>query len=179
MVDQLHLVPVDQVAQMRPQFHHIDSRMEQERSARARETNAGTAPAQARAIHMMVKSKVDGEESSVDNMGERITAAQAEKWKNHKWVDEEDPEAWEFYDENMFIGEKTSSTVELKGAVPALASALVDLEYMDTISAPTDPAKLSRSKKTKKGEQKGKGKGGDAEGAMDVDESSGSEGEAD
>lgn len=157
--DQLHLVPVDQVVQMRPQFHHIDARMEQERSSRARDTAVGTTPAQARAIHMTVKSKVDGEDSSMDNMGERITLAQAEKWKTHKWVDENEEEAWEFYHENLFVGaeDKIADTASLKAAVPALNSALVNMEYMDTISAPNDFARLSRSKRKKKKSNKGKG----------------------
>lgn len=175
ILDQLHLTPVDQVVQMRPQFHHIDARTEQERTSRAREPTAGSA--QARAIHMTVKSKVDGEESTVDTMGERITAAQAEKWKTHKYVDEDEDEAWKFYNENLIIGaeEKIEDTEELKMNMPKLATALANMEYMDTISAPTDPAKLSRSKKVKKSkDKKGKGKEVvDENGVVVDDESSG------
>jgi hypothetical protein len=108
---------------------------------------------------MTVKSRVDGEDATTDNMGERITAAQQEKWKVHKWVDEEEEEAWQFYGDNLFVGaeEKIESTEELMKKYPALSSSLLNMEYMDTISAPNDFAKVSRNRaqKTKKG---GKGK---------------------
>lgn len=158
--DQLHLIPVDQVVQMRPQFHHIDARMEQERSIRARDSAVGAPAAQARAIHMTVKSRVDGEDSTMDNMGERITAAQAEKWKAHTFIDEEDNRAWLTYDENMFVGSEyaAESTDELKKHLPELSSSLMNMEYMDTISAPNDFARLSRTRAQKK-KKKGKGKG--------------------
>jgi len=179
--DQLHLVPVDQVVQMRPQFHHIDAKMEQERSSRARDAAIGAPAAQARAIHMTVKSRVDGEDTTTDNMGERITAAQAEKWKTHKWVDEEEEEAWAFYADNMFVGaeDKIEGTEELKKTFPVLSSSLLNMEYMDTISAPNDFARLSRTRAQKQKKKSGKGKenaGVDANGAEEED-SSGSEDE--
>jgi len=159
---------------MRPQFHHIDAKMEQERSTRARDAAIGAPAAQARAIHMTVKSRVDGEDSSTDNMGERITAAQQEKWKTHRWVDEEEGEAWNFYAENLFVGaeDKVESTEELKKTYPALSSSLLNMEYMDTISAPNDFARLSRTRaQEKKKARKGKENANGAE----IDVSSGSE----
>lgn len=162
---------------MRPQFHHIDARAEQERASRAREPGAPAQPAQARAIHMTVKSKIDGEDSSIDTMADRITAAQQEKWKLHKYVDEDEDFAWHFYNENLIVGaeEHFADTADLKASMPDLQSALADMEYMDTVSAPTDPAKVSRSKKVKKSKDaKGKGKEVlDENGKVVDDESSG------
>merc|ERR1719262_1567090 len=89
--NELHLTPVDNVVQMRPQFHHIDAQTEQDRAGRARDPAAGPrAPPDARAIHMTVKSNVDGEEDTTDTMAARITLAQSEAWKSHRYVDEED-----------------------------------------------------------------------------------------
>jgi DNA-directed RNA polymerase-3 subunit RPC5 len=146
---------------MRPQFHHIDAKMEQERSSRARDAAIGAPTAQARAIHMTVKSRVDGEDSTTDNMGERITAAQQEKWKVHRWVDEEEEEAWQFYGDNMFVGaeDRVDTTEELKEKYPVLESSLMNMEYMDTISAPNDFARLSRTRAQKKKGGKGKENG--------------------
>lgn len=110
---------------------------------------------------MTVKSKIDGEDSSIDTMADRITAAQQEKWKLHKYVDEDEDSAWQFYNDNLIIGaeEHIVDTADLRVNMPDLKSALADMEYMDTVSAPTDPAKVSRSKKVKKVKNaKGKGK---------------------
>ncbi|EPE25961.1 hypothetical protein GLAREA_01873 [Glarea lozoyensis ATCC 20868] len=165
--NQLHLTPVDRIAQMRPQFHHIDALSEHKRMNAVRETPAQTSAA--RAIHMSVKSGVDGEEDSNDTMARRIAATQAENWKHHRYVDEDTDEAWAIYQENFFVGGDVGvhleANDEMLQKLPKLATSLDDTEYLDTISAPGDEAKLSRSKENKKG--KGKGK----ETAMDDDSS--------
>ncbi|CZS89298.1 related to RPC37 Pol III transcription [Rhynchosporium agropyri] len=165
--NQLHLTPVDNIVQMRPQFHHIDAQSEQDRAGRARDPAAGArATPDARAIHMTVKSNVDGEEDTTDTMAARITAAQAEAWKKHRYVDEEHLESWDGY-QNLFVGSEKDGMIqeeELKNK-PMLRSSLNNAEYLDEISAPMDAAKLSRSQKVKK-VKKGKGK----EKAMDEPE---------
>lgn len=126
--------------------------------ARGRDSSMNGPAPQARAIHMTVKSTIDGEESTIDTMGERITMAQSEYWKTHNYVDEETDEAWSFYDENLFIGsaQGLEDSTELKDKLPSLLTSLDNTAYMDTISAPTNPAKLSRSKKVKRSGGKGK-----------------------
>ncbi len=158
--DQLHLTPVDNIVQMRPQFHHIDAHTEQERFGRVRDPAMATRVPEARAIHMTVKSNVDGEEESTDTMAERIAAAQSEAWKTQRYVDEDDVEAWTAYEKHLFVGASAGleNNEDLLANMPQLKSALDDAEYLDTISAPRDEAKLSRSKK-------GKGKENAAEGA--------------
>jgi DNA-directed RNA polymerase III subunit RPC5 len=123
---------------------------------------------EARAIHMTVKTNVDGEEETTDTMAERISAAQAEAWKTQRYVDEDDREAWEAYAQHMFVGANAGleDNEDLLAIMPQLKSALDDAEYLDTISAPRDAAKLSRSKKVRKDrDKKGKGKENAAEGA--------------
>jgi len=166
--DQLHLTPVDNIVQMRPQFHHIDAHSEQERFGRARDPAMAARVQEARAIHMTVKTNVDGEEETTDTMAERISAAQAEHWKTQQYIDEDDGEAWEAFHKHLFVGANTGleTNEELLAHMPPLKSALDDIEYLDTISAPRDAAKLSRSKKVRKNRDKnGKGKENAAEGA--------------
>lgn len=181
---QLHLTPVDHIVQMRPQFHHIDAAAEQERLARARDL--GTPRVQeARAIHMTVKSTIDGEDDSADTMAQRIAAVQAEPWRRHRYIDEESPEAWAAFEESMFVGAEIGrGTEELLAGVPRLVSGVTDLQYLDMISTPRDAAKLSRAKGERKGRGRKKGKGkdaaadGESEGESTLSESaSGSESE--
>lgn len=123
---------------------------------------------EARAIHMTVKTNVDGEEETTDTMAERISAAQAEVWKTQRYVDEDDREAWDAYENHLFVGANTGleDNEELLATLPHLKSALDDAEYLDTISAPRDAAKLSRSKKVRKNrDKKGKAKENATEGA--------------
>ncbi|KUJ16275.1 uncharacterized protein LY89DRAFT_782563 [Mollisia scopiformis] len=154
--DQLHLTPVDNIVQMRPQFHHIDAQSEQDRYGRPGQQGR---PAEARAVHMMVKSNIDGEEETTDTMAQRITAAQSEQWKSHKFIDEDEEIAWAAYHKSLFVGAEygVEDRSEVLAQLPKLLSALDDEEYLDFISAPRDAAKLSRSKKitrSKKGKEK-------------------------
>jgi DNA-directed RNA polymerase-3 subunit RPC5 len=153
---------VGRIAQMRPQFHHIDAMSEHKKINAVREAPATVSAA--RAIHMSVKSGIDGEEDSHDTIGKRIAATQEEHWKQHRYIDENTDEAWAIYQENFFVGGDVGdvgggaeANDELLEMLPRLATSLDDTEYLDTISAPGDEAKLSRSKETKKGKEKGKG----------------------
>jgi DNA-directed RNA polymerase-3 subunit RPC5 len=160
---------------MRPQFHHIDAESEQARAAASRAMGVPQrAPAEARAVHMTVKSNVDGEEDSTDTMGARITAVQTELWKTHKFIDEDATEAWDSFQENMFVASelRIEDNGELQDKMPKLKTALDNPEYMDTISAPSNPAKLSRSKIRKSKDEKGKGKEKEGEAAEESDTSS-------
>lgn len=108
---------------------------------------------------MTVKSNIDGEEESSDTMAQRITAAQSEQWKSHRFIDEDDHQAWLAYHKNLFVGAQSEAEdrSEVLAKLPKLLSALDDDEYLDFISAPRDAAKLSRSKKISRN-KKGKGK---------------------
>ncbi|KAH8808853.1 Sin-like protein conserved region-domain-containing protein [Xylogone sp. PMI_703] len=165
--DQLHLVPVDNIVQMRPQFHHLDAQAEQDRLSRPRDPNATNArPSEARAIHMTVKSTVDGEDDTMDNMATRISNTQAESWKRLRFIDENSAEAWEVFHEHLFIGQGNDKEAQEDSLskVPKLRSGFGDAQYMDAISAPLDAAKLSRSNAERELEdRKGKGIADDEE----------------
>jgi DNA-directed RNA polymerase-3 subunit RPC5 len=140
-LDQLHLTPVNEMAQMRPQFHHIDAHTEQERASRPRDPNFVRAPAEARTVHMTVKSTVESEDTE-ETIAERIKAAQDEPWKKMKYVDEDSEVAWEKFNEELFVedAEKAERLVSVYG----------DEEYLDRISAPRDQARLSRARVRRK-----------------------------
>jgi DNA-directed RNA polymerase-3 subunit RPC5 len=83
-----------------------------------------------------------------------------------RYVDEDDVEAWAAYEKHLFVGAAAGleKNEDLQANMPQLKSALDDAEYLDTISAPRDAAKLSRSKKVGK-KRNNKGKENAAEGA--------------
>jgi DNA-directed RNA polymerase-3 subunit RPC5 len=108
---------------------------------------------------MTVKSNIDGEEDTSDTMAQRITAAQTEEWKTHRFIDEDEAAAWDVYKESLFVGHESANQdrSESLAKLPKLQSLLDDADYLDEISAPRDAAKLSRSKKisqSKKGKEK-------------------------
>lgn len=182
--DQLHLTPADQIVQMRPQFHHIDAHTEIEHQLRARESAAGAARSlEARAVHLTVKSAIDGEEDTGENMTERITAVQQEPWTRHRYIDEDTPEAWDSFHENLFVSDEVVEKHNLPEPERRLTSGFGDDELLDTISATSDAAKLSRTKANRaekvrveksqkeKSQGKGKGKGKEKEVAANTAES--------
>ncbi|PQE13739.1 dna-directed RNA polymerase iii complex subunit rpc37 protein [Rutstroemia sp. NJR-2017a BVV2] len=148
--DKLHLTPVDHIVQLRPQFHHIDAHAEQERQGRPRDPGTVPRATEARAIHMTVKSNIDGEEDMMDNIGVRIAAAQQEPWQKHRYVDEDNQQAWDAFEDHLFVvaeKDENGNPQELSpDTVPKLISGLDDMAYIDTISAPNNASKLSRSK---------------------------------
>ena len=125
---------------------------------------------------MTVKSSVDGEEDSTDTMAERITAAQQEPWRNHRYIDEDSSEAWDAFHENLFVGAegRMEEDEELQAKVPKLVSGLDDGAYLDTISAPRDAARLSRSKRVKKDPNRKTAKSKEKEAAGDEESDSSS-----
>lgn len=160
--DQLHLTPADQIVQMRPQFHHIDAYAELEFQSRARESAAAPSRSlEARAVHLTVKSAIDGEEDTGENMTEKITAVQQEPWTRHRYIDEDSMDAWETFHENLFVSDEVVEKHVLSGQTVALTSGFEDDELLDTISATRDAAKLSRKKAVvaEKSKIKGKGQG--------------------
>lgn len=142
---------------MRPQFHHIDALSEQEHQLRARDPGAApTRALEARAIHMTVKSTVDGEEDTTDTMAERIMATQQEPWTHHSYIDEDSADAWETFHENLFVSNEVVENQELTEQTRNLSSAVEDTELLDTISVTTDAAKVSRRKTSKREKTKRK-----------------------
>jgi hypothetical protein len=88
---------------------------------------------------MTVKPTVDGEEETTDTMPERVRAVQEEPWRKLKYVDEDSVDAWELFNDSLFV--------ETKETLPQLVSSMTGAEYLDIISAPRAPAKLARLSK--------------------------------
>ena len=169
------MTPVDHIVQLRPQFHHIDAAAEQDRLNRARDAGAGRVT-EARALHMSVKSTIDGEENNTTTMADRIAAVQAEPWRRYDFIDSETPEAWKVFNENFFAGGAMGqNTEELLAKVPKLISGVNDQEYLDMIAPPRDKARMSKYKAKangKKDRDLNKGKGNEASVEEDDDGSS-------
>ncbi|OIW28686.1 DNA-directed RNA polymerase III complex subunit Rpc37, partial [Coniochaeta ligniaria NRRL 30616] len=103
----VHLTPVTSLAHLRPQLHHIDASAEQDRITRATAGAGGgasqkDAPA-ARAIHMTIKSMADGNEAAEETMADRLRGVQVEPWKKMDFADEESPDSWITYQENLLL----------------------------------------------------------------------------
>ncbi|KAI9821741.1 MAG: hypothetical protein M1827_002322 [Pycnora praestabilis] len=145
--NELHLSRVDSMVQLRPQFHHIDATVEQERSS-ARVQRDATNPArhtEARAVQMTVKSS-DGDDIDMGETSKTLRAAQEEKWTTLKYMDEDvsythylfscllltDEEksidSWDMYHEKLFLSDTENA--------PKLQANMTNREYLDAISAP-------------------------------------------
>jgi DNA-directed RNA polymerase-3 subunit RPC5 len=123
---------------------------------------------------MTVKSSIDGEEDSSDNMAERIMVAQQEPWQHHRYIDEDSVDAWATFHENLFVGNEYEDKQELVEKVPKLSSVFQDSELLDKVSVTRDAAKLSRDKR---GGTKGKGEAEDSDTSMTSDSPSDSDSE--
>ncbi|KAI9751823.1 MAG: hypothetical protein M1815_000902 [Lichina confinis] len=137
--DQLHMTPIDSLAQLRPQFHHLDALVEQERAAARPQRDPGAAGRvqEARAVQMTAKS-ADADDMDTAEVIKTLKAAQEENWKRLMYADEDTTEAWGAY-EKLF-------TANAKDA-PKLQSLVTCAEYLDSISACSAPAKTQPSKK--------------------------------
>ncbi|KAI9827201.1 MAG: hypothetical protein M1832_005338 [Thelocarpon impressellum] len=126
--NQLHLSRVDSIVQLRPQFHHVDAVVEQERSSAKgqRELANPPRPQEARAVQMAVKS-VDGEDFDMTQTMKTLKEIQEEKWRRMDYADENSNEAWEGYN-RLFV--------RAPDRVPDLQSAMSNAQYLDAISAP-------------------------------------------
>ncbi|KAL2267316.1 hypothetical protein VTJ83DRAFT_4593 [Remersonia thermophila] len=110
----LHLTPVSSVVHLRPVPHHIDAATEQDRLSRgasATGASGGAAGADkaggaaARAIHMTIKSAMDGDNDGVatETIVDRLRRVQTESWRRMEWVHDEAEMAWEAYNECLLL----------------------------------------------------------------------------
>jgi hypothetical protein len=92
---------------------------------------------------MTVKPTVDGEEEATDTMPERIRAVQEEPWRKFSYVDEDSMEAWDVFNDSLFVNDQAEE-------VAKLVTSKTPSAYLDTISAPRAPAKLAKLSKLRK-----------------------------
>ena len=114
--ENFHLTPVSSVVHLRPVPHHIDALTEQERLSRgasgagaSSSDKAGTASG-ARAIHMTIKSAMDGDGGvATETIADRLRKVQMEPWRRMEWVHDEAELAWEAYNECLLLRPSTES----------------------------------------------------------------------
>lgn len=137
--DQLHITPIDSIAQLRPQFHHLDAVAEQEKAAARPQRDPGAAGRvqEARAVQMTAKS-ADGDDMDTAEVTKFLKAAQEENWKRLMYADEDTAEAWGAY-EKLFAA-STKDAAKLQSLVTCA-------EYLDAISPRQMPAMAQPSKK--------------------------------
>ncbi|KAI9814344.1 MAG: hypothetical protein M1826_002256 [Phylliscum demangeonii] len=156
--DQLHLVPIDAMAQLRPQFHHVDATAEQERSS-ARAQREAMQPArqqESRAVQMTVKS-ADGEEMDTAQTITTLKTAQEETWRSLDYVDEssaltsllKSAQAWEAY-QKLFVPHTAEA--------PSLQSHMTATGFLDAISASPLAVEPAVKKETEERPVQGKAK---------------------
>lgn len=83
---ELHLTGLDGVVQMRPQFHHIDARMQNERN-RMRRMDPDATPKEAQQVQVTIVPGDD--ENHVATTKALLDKAQDETWKRMNFFDEE------------------------------------------------------------------------------------------
>ncbi|PGH34251.1 sulfite reductase (NADPH) hemoprotein beta-component [[Emmonsia] crescens] len=134
--DELHLAPLSAVVQLRPQLHHLDAFDEVSIRNKAmakgkRDPDEEGAPravqTEARAIDMKVKS-AEAETGNIASNNGLLRRMQEEKWEKYAWIDENDQDSWDKYEEYMF----NQSLDE----PPLLQSAIGAEDYIDGMSAP-------------------------------------------
>ncbi|WEW57392.1 hypothetical protein PRK78_002859 [Emydomyces testavorans] len=139
--NELHLAPLSAIVQLRPQLHHLDAfdevALKNKATAKARkdlEEEAGPRNVpEARAIDVKVKS-AEAEPTGGQRNNDLLKRMQEEKWEKYSWIDENDQESWDKYEEYMF-----NQTIE---DPPRLESAIEPDDYVDGMSAPrVDPTR--------------------------------------
>ncbi|KAK2845274.1 hypothetical protein FQN49_005879 [Arthroderma sp. PD_2] len=141
--NELHLAPLESVVQLRPQLHHIDAfdevAVKSKAMAKAKkdmdeDSTSRSAAMEARAIDMKVKSAESEGGRAVGNNELLLKLFQDEKWEKYKWIDENDQESWDKYDQYMF-NENLEEPDQLQSAITAD-------DYLDSMSAPrVDPTR--------------------------------------
>lgn len=162
----LHLTPVSSLVHLRPQLHHLDATTQMERQAASKESSApngtgtGGAPsgggggsgAAPRAIHMTIKTTVDGETVAAETIADRLRSVQSEPWRKMKYTDENEEAAWDVYNESLFLTSgatpapqqeddksTAANTPALDESVPAYASTWGEQAHLEAVSGMKKP----------------------------------------
>ncbi|KAL2362083.1 hypothetical protein RJZ56_005024 [Blastomyces dermatitidis] len=134
--NEFHLAPLSAVIQLRPQLHHLDAFDEVSAQSKTmtkgkrdadEERGSRAGQAEARAIDMKVKS-ADVETGNIASNNVLLRRMHEEKWEKYAWIDENDQDSWDMYEEYMF----NQSLDE----PPLLQSAIGSEDYIDGMSAP-------------------------------------------
>lgn len=90
VADKLHLTKVAGVVQMRPQFHHVDAAVQQEKLRLRKPQEIGDTghAAEPRAVQMTTKA-TDDDNVDFFKTSKSLTAAEAEPWLKLRYFDED------------------------------------------------------------------------------------------
>ncbi|KAF2396543.1 hypothetical protein EJ06DRAFT_533800 [Trichodelitschia bisporula] len=138
--NELHLTPIDGIAQLTAQFHHIDAIAFHNRAKAQGNKATAESAAEPRLVQQVARATgADGEELNVKDSSKFLTEASEEPWTRLKYYDEEADEAYVAYHEKLFVRDPD--------AVPQLASSMTNDQFLDSISAPRyDPVKKAKRK---------------------------------
>ncbi|PNS18787.1 hypothetical protein CAC42_5326 [Sphaceloma murrayae] len=132
---ELHLTKVDGIAQVRPQFHHMDAQVHVEKAGSQREPD-DSRPAQARGFTQTYKQAREDTASTAKSM---MQIAQEEKWTRLNFFDEDDPESYAAYGAKMF-----NPNVD---EAEQLFSSMSNEDYLNAVGAPRHDPSSRRKKK--------------------------------
>ena len=179
---ELHLSQVKGTVQMRPQYHHLDAEdllrrggggggggpQQQPFGAGAPFGSVGASEGpeagpsnqreeRPRALHQSYKptllSNPKGElEEQSNNMRAALQTAAEEPWTRLNYVDEDDEQAYEAWNERMFV--KDTAPTGPGGGCPPLKSTWDGEEYLDALSATSTGRRRKRGGKRKEGEER-------------------------
>ena len=145
----MHLSHLDSVIQMRPQLHHIDAEDEnnQKRFQMASSTPGGKAKPgfeppppklESKAIEIKMKDTKDDPRDRGLNEGARLLRSiQADTWKSHEWIDQEDDAAQAARDRLV----SSPGSGEVSAISTKLRSSLSNGDWLDRMSAPREDGK--------------------------------------
>ncbi|KAH8728801.1 DNA-directed RNA polymerase III subunit Rpc5 [Phaeosphaeriaceae sp. PMI808] len=141
-LDQLHLTRLDGLVQLRTQFHHIDAsgQLEAVKRRREKESQEGAKPAEPKAFLPTVKKT--GGDTAAELTQAFMKSANQETWHKLSYIDSDEPEAYQAYDERLFV----TNTA----AAPKLHSNLNNDQFLDTISAPSSNRGARRKSSAKR-----------------------------
>jgi len=110
---------------MRPQYHHIDAKIQLAKAASARGTESARLN-EPRLIQQTAKTAADGVEINIAHTSEYLTRASEESWLRLKHKDEDSTEAYQAYGESIFLPDPSSAK--------QLKSPWTNDTYLDEIS---------------------------------------------
>lgn len=146
---ELHLTHVDGVVQMRPQLHHIDAEDEIEKrknqvasGGRFKQGLEAPVKLETKAIELKLKSNTDDPAERNQNANVKLLRQlQAEQWSTHDWIDQDDEESWDKFDNNLVL--------KIDSDVKDVRSMISNDDWLDRMSAPRDDGKKGLRSKLK------------------------------
>ncbi|SMR61269.1 unnamed protein product [Zymoseptoria tritici ST99CH_3D1] len=147
--EQLHLSKLTGTVQMRPHFHHLDAEEQRGRIAASRAQADAAGPVPEPVAHTLRQRQMDKEDQSTIEyrMKKMLYEAQHEPWIKMDYVDEEDEEAYDAFEDKLKVR-------DVAGA-PMLKSEMDNDAFLDAISTPRhDSPTRRRKRQPKKGNNK-------------------------